>query len=175
MLNYFRNFLAVFYLKFILDKKIKFLLQCREGVDVRWDWSWSVPPVGGLSAGPNLKFSSPSSAAWGSAHLHCGSDFPIDKLTSLLVMVCKLLYRIVQTLPKMFSGNCLCMYIASSIPCIEGFILLSATRNSFHSIPLVILRWTVIHFVVSSANLILFWICQSFCQWLALADGGDRL
>lgn len=71
-------------------------------------------------------------------------------------MVCKLLYRIVQTPPKMFSGSCLHMYIASSIQSMEGLILPSATKNPFHSIPLVILRWTVMHFVVSSAKLILF-------------------
>lgn len=94
--------------------------------------------------------------AWGPAQLHCGSNFSIDELTSLLVMVCKLLYRIVQMPPKMFSGSCLNMYIASSIQSIEGFILPSASKNSFHSVPLVILRWTVIHFVVSSTNLILF-------------------
>lgn len=85
---------------------------------------------------------------WGSVQLHCGSDFSIDELTCLLVVVCKLLYKIVQMPPKMFPGSCLCLYIASSIQSIEGFILPSATKNSFHSIPLVILRWTVTHFVV---------------------------
>lgn len=113
----------------------------------------TLPPVGSLSAGPNLNF---SSLKLGDQHSFTGSNFSIDELTSLLVMVCKLLYRIVITPPKMFPGSYLRMYIASSTPCIEGFILLSAARNSFHSIPLVILRWTVMHFVVSSTNLILF-------------------
>lgn len=54
---------------------------------------------------------------------------------------------------------------------LKGITLLSATKKYFYTFLLVILRWTGVYFAAGSTSLILFCICQSFCQWLALPDG----
>lgn len=66
-----------------------------------------------LFAAPNLKFSSQKLGEQFS--FTAVQTILLVNLTSLLVVVCELLCRIVQTPTEMFPNSCLDMYMASSV------------------------------------------------------------